>query len=99
MQRRDSLTIARLVAAGVFTAEVIVLAVSGIWLIFFYAPSQAQAWQGLPHLNASAGVAGFVRGVHRVTAVLAALSALVVGALVVVDSRVRRAGWRQGRLG
>jgi len=33
-----------------------------------------------------------------VAAVLAAPSALVAGVLVVVDTRVRRTGWRQGRL-
>ncbi len=98
MHRRDTLTIARLIAVGVLTAEVVVLAVSGLWLIFFYRPSAAQAWPGYPNLDTSAGGLGFVPPLHRVAAFIAVPSALVAGVLVVVDSRVRRGGWRQGRL-
>jgi len=87
-----------LIAVGVFTAEVVVLAASGLWLIFFYRPSQAQAWSGFANLDTSAGAVGLVRPLHRVAAFIAIPCALVAGVLVVVDSRVRRPGWRQGRL-
>lgn len=98
MQWRESLTSARLVAVGVFTAVVVALAVTGLWLVFFYRPSPAPAWPGIPHTDTSAGVGGFVRGFHRLAAVVALPSALVAGVLVVVDSHARRTGWRRGRL-
>ncbi len=98
MHGRDTLTIARLIAVGVFTAEVVVLAVTGLWLVFFYRPSPAQAWPGFSNLDTSAGAFGFVRALHRVAAFIAVPSALVAGVVVVVDSRVRRTGWRQGGL-
>ncbi len=46
-------------AVGVFTAEVVILAVSRLWLIYFYRPSQAQAWN-VPFLHTGAGLAGFL---------------------------------------
>ncbi len=97
MQQRDGVANARFVAVRVFTAEVLVLAVTGLWLVFFYRPSPAAAWPGM-HLSGSAGVAGAVHDIHRLAAMIALPTAVVAGVLVVVDGRIRREGWRPSRL-
>src|SRR4051794_11343322 len=38
-ERRDPVTTARLVAVGALTVEFVVLALTGLWLVFYYRPS------------------------------------------------------------
>ncbi len=84
------------VAVGILTAEIALLAASGLWLAFFYQPSAGAAWN-IPILHGTTGAVGIVRGVHRWVAFAAFPTSVAAAVLVVVDSRTRRAGWRPGR--
>ncbi len=95
--QRDGLAVGRLVSVGLLTAEVAVLAATGLWLIFFYRPSVPQGWPGIVTINDTGGAAGVVRGIHRWVARLALPTSAVAGALWAVDIWRRRD--RSRRLG
>jgi quinol-cytochrome oxidoreductase complex cytochrome b subunit len=83
---------------GALTVEVVVLAVSGLWLVFYYRPSSAAAWGNPPvHLHHAVSAVGAIRLVHRLTAALAIPTSIVAAALVVIEARTRHSGWRKGR--
>lgn len=94
---RDGLTVARLVFVGLMSAEVAVLAVTGLWLALYYRPSPTSAWTSIQALRSGVTSSDAMRGVHRLTAFAALPTSIVTAVLVVADSRVRRPGWRQGR--
>ena len=68
-------------------ALAVVLAVTGVWLSFFYRPDAAQAWSDL---DLAPGSVDWPRLLHQAAAVLIILVAV---ALLVVGVVVRR-GWR-----
>jgi quinol-cytochrome oxidoreductase complex cytochrome b subunit len=79
----------------VLAAELLVLAVTGILLFFFYRPSAAQAWDDIgPGLAGSLTFSSGLRDTHLVMSRLAMLTAASAGVLVAIAPlrRGRRAG-------
>ena len=73
------------------------LALTGVYLIFFYRPSAASAWGDIPGLRQHVGLIEVVRFVHRLVAhamVVTMLAVAVTGVMVVAarSSRTRRQG-------
>jgi quinol-cytochrome oxidoreductase complex cytochrome b subunit len=76
---------------GAAAVEFAVLAVTGVFLIFFYRPSAANAWPGVKGLHTAVTVVGTVRLAHRLTSYLFGLTllALAVVGVVLAVSRSR----------
>src|SRR4051812_13145159 len=96
-ERRDQVSSARLVAVAVLTAELAILAVTGLWLVFFYRPTGSSVGTAFTPGH-RAGWVGLLRGVHRVTAFLSVPTAVLTAVLVIVDATTRRQSWRRARL-
>jgi quinol---cytochrome c reductase cytochrome b subunit, bacillus type len=94
-ETRDGLTRARIVLVGILTVELVVLAATGLWLVFYYRPTLTVAWPLAG--NATPHSVGAVRWLHRVLSALAFPTAIATAVLVVLDARRKRSGWRQGR--
>jgi quinol---cytochrome c reductase cytochrome b subunit, bacillus type len=94
---RDALTRARIVLVAVLTVELVLLAATGLWLVFYYRPTANAAWPTIGSFHTTPNGVGGVRGVHRVLSTLAFPTAIAAAVLVVLDARRKRLGWRQGR--
>jgi quinol-cytochrome oxidoreductase complex cytochrome b subunit len=80
---RDGLTRARIALVAVLTAELVLLAATGLWLVFRYRPTSDP---------------GGFQELHHVLSRVAIPTAIAAGILVVLDARRKRAGWRRGRV-
>jgi quinol-cytochrome oxidoreductase complex cytochrome b subunit len=80
------------------SAQVALLALTGLWLVLFYRPSSPGAWATIATARRVATASDGVRLVHRLVAFAAGPTSLAAATLVIVDGRMRRPGWRRGRL-
>jgi quinol-cytochrome oxidoreductase complex cytochrome b subunit len=95
----DRLVAVRRILAWIVVALVVVLAVSGAFLIAGYRPSATQAWgPGFPEAGGPT-FADRVRTAHRWTAWVAVLPALALGAVAFAEAMVRWRGPRRRRIG
>ena len=89
MKRREheGVSGARAIAVRVVCIEVVVLAITGLWLYFYYRPSPSSGWfKAIPAVHHS-GIAEVIRAVHEWIAIAALVSSLAAGFLITVDSR------------
>lgn len=77
-------------------AEFAMLAVTGVYLVFFYRPSASAAWSGTSaHVQPAVRFEEFVRLVHRLVSQLAILTAVAIAGIAVaiaVARSLRRRG-------
>jgi quinol-cytochrome oxidoreductase complex cytochrome b subunit len=79
---------------GAAAAEVAVLAVTGVFLVFFYQPSAANAWGDVRHLGTAVTFTYLVRIVHRLTASLMVLTMVAMAGIAVTMAVAR---WLRAR--
>ena len=79
---------------GAAAAEFAVLAVTGVYLVFFYEPRAASSWGAIGHLRTAVTFGDLVRIVHRLTAVVMVLTVVAIAAiaLTMAVARSRRTG-------
>jgi quinol-cytochrome oxidoreductase complex cytochrome b subunit len=65
-------------------AELAVLAVTGVFLIFFYRPSWANAWSDVRGVSRAVTFGQVVRAVHRVTSEVMVVTLLVIAVVGVI---------------
>jgi hypothetical protein len=65
----------RLFSTGVFFVNLLVVALSGFWLMWFYRPTESLAWSDIQSLHTSVTFGLVVRSVHRRAGILIHLTA------------------------
>lgn len=88
--REDLVLRARSVVLAVLSAEVAVLAATGVALYFIYRPSDAGAWNEVQIAAGQKALSDWVRTAHRLAAGCSLPTALVAAALVALRSEIRR---------
>jgi cytochrome b6 len=93
----DGLAVARRFLVVVLAAEVAVLVVTGIWLVFNYQPSGAVgvSFSGVRY---PAAHVGWIRMTHRFVSTLALVTSVATGAAIVADAFIRAGGRRKQAL-
>lgn len=90
-QTRDGLAVVRRVLVVALAAEVGVLVMSGIWLVFNYQPSGAVGGYRVTHV-------GWIRMTHRFVSTLALVTSAATAAAIVADALNRVVGRRKRAL-
>src|SRR6266851_6934247 len=96
-RQRGPLTTARLVVVAALSAQLALLAITGLWLVFYYRPGPTPSLT-IQALRTAVTASQRVRDVHRLAAVAALPTSAAAGVLVVADARTLRPGWLKGRL-
>jgi quinol-cytochrome oxidoreductase complex cytochrome b subunit len=96
----DRLVAIRRVLAWTVVAFVVVLAVTGAYLVVDYRPKPVQAWgPGIGEADGGPTFAGLVRTAHRWTALIAVLPSLALAAVAFAEAMARWRGPRRRRTG
>ncbi|WP_426572544.1 cytochrome b N-terminal domain-containing protein [Aquihabitans sp. McL0605] len=98
-EANDRLRAVRRALVWALTAEVALLALTGVYLAFFYRPTASQAWNDIYQLHASVTTATRVRTVHRWTAWAAISTAVPLGGVLLGEGVARWHGPDRRRRG
>jgi Cytochrome b/b6/petB len=85
----------RLLSAWVFFVNLLVVSLSGFWLMWFYRPTESLSWTDIQTLHTSVSFGLVVRNVHRRSGILIYLTATLCFVANAVYSSPREALFRK----
>jgi quinol---cytochrome c reductase cytochrome b subunit, bacillus type len=88
---------ARKILLGILGAEFLILAATGLFLVFEYRPEVSQSWSDIARLSSGTRLWTVVRFVHRTTSVIFIVTALGTGVVVALGFRGNDTDPRQKR--